>query len=118
VAEWFPKRERGWAVALFESGGCVGAAIAPILVLWLYDTFGGWRNAFVVTGSLGFLWLIAWRLLYQPPEKHKLIRESEREMILKDKSDVVEESPRSTTDSWSQLLKLRQTWELSLAGFH
>jgi len=114
VAEWFPKRERGWAVALFESGGCVGAAIAPILVLWLYDTFGGWRNAFVVTGSLGFLWLIAWRLLYQPPEKHKLIRESEREMILKDKSDVVEESPRSTTDSWSQLLKLRQTWGVVL----
>ena len=114
VAEWFPKRERGLAVALFESGGCVGAAIAPVMVLWLYDVFGVWRYAFVITGSLGFLWLIAWRLLYHPPEKHPLIKESEKAMILKDKSDVAEDSQKSSSDSWFQLLKLRQTWGIIL----
>ena len=41
VAEWFPKRERGWAVALFDSGSSIGGAIAPLLVVWLYHTFGG-----------------------------------------------------------------------------
>src|SRR5262245_62509437 len=28
VAEWFPKRESGWAVALFDSGSSIGAALA------------------------------------------------------------------------------------------
>ncbi|HWL17085.1 MAG TPA: MFS transporter, partial [Opitutus sp.] len=41
VAEWFPKQERGWAVALFDTGSSIGAAIAPALVIWLYHSFGG-----------------------------------------------------------------------------
>jgi MFS transporter, ACS family, hexuronate transporter len=36
VSEWFPKRERGWAVALFDSGSSIGGAIAPLLVIGLY----------------------------------------------------------------------------------
>src|SRR4029077_10419554 len=64
VSEWFPRRERGWAVALFDSGSSIGGAIAPALVLFLIGRFGGWRWAFVTTGCLGFLWLIAWRRLY------------------------------------------------------
>ena len=59
VAEWFPRRERGWAVALFDSGSSVGAAIAPVLVLWLHQRFDSWRPAFLITGALGFLWLAA-----------------------------------------------------------
>src|SRR5216684_6120981 len=70
VSEWFPKRERGWAVALFDSGSSIGGAIAPLLVVGLYKYFGGWRPAFVLTGTLGFLWLIAWRTLYYPPQTH------------------------------------------------
>ena len=57
VSEWFPKRESGWAVALFDSGSSIGGAIAPLLVLWVYHTFGSWRPAFIVTGVLGFGWL-------------------------------------------------------------
>ena len=70
VAEWFPKRERGWAVALFDSGSSIGGAVAPFLVLFLYHNFGSWRPAFLITGTLGFLWLIAWRRLYHPPASH------------------------------------------------
>ena len=36
VAEWFPSRESGWAVALFDSGSSVGAALAPFIVLGVY----------------------------------------------------------------------------------
>ena len=35
VGEWFPRRERGLAVALFDSGSSIGAAIAPALVQFL-----------------------------------------------------------------------------------
>src|SRR6202043_3247527 len=64
VSEWFPKRERGLAVAIFDSGSAVGGAIAPVLVIWLYSAFGSWRPAFVITGLLGMAWLVAWRLVY------------------------------------------------------
>jgi len=47
VAEWFPRRESGWAVALFDSGSSVGAAVAPLLVVGLLSTFGTWRPAFI-----------------------------------------------------------------------
>src|ERR1044071_7725995 len=66
VSEWFPKRERGWAVALFDSGSSIGGAVAPVLVIGLYKYFGGWRPAFIITGTLGFLWLGAWRMVYHP----------------------------------------------------
>lgn len=111
VAEWFPKRERGWAVALFDSGSSIGGAIAPFLVLWLYHSFGGWRPAFVITGTLGFLWLIAWRILYYPPEEHPRISAEEREMILRDKQEDVHESEnQGQAPGWRELLRLRQTW--------
>jgi MFS transporter, ACS family, hexuronate transporter len=110
VAEWFPKRERGWAVALFDSGSSVGGAVAPFLVFWLYHTFGGWRLTFVITGTLGFLWLIAWRLLYHPPETHPRISESEKRMILLDKADSIKASSSSSTVRWTHLLRLPQTW--------
>ncbi|MGH9631122.1 MAG: MFS transporter [Bryobacteraceae bacterium] len=63
VSEWFPRRESGWAVALFDSGSSIGGAIAPALVLWIYGTFGSWRPAFVITGALGFFWLLLFRAL-------------------------------------------------------
>src|SRR5207302_10502777 len=52
VSEWFPESERGMAVAIFDSGSAVGGAIAPVMVIWLYRTFGSWRPAFVVPGLL------------------------------------------------------------------
>src|SRR4029079_7479325 len=58
VSEWFPRRESGWAVALFDSGSSIGAAIAPVMVVGLLHVFGSWRPAFIVTGALGFGWLV------------------------------------------------------------
>ena len=116
VAEWFPKKERGWAVALFDSGSSIGGAIAPLLVIGLYKYFGGWRPAFIITGTLGFLWLGAWRMLYHPPESHPRISESEREMILRDRAEVVEQNQTSQrTTRWRDLIKLPQTWAVIAA---
>src|ERR1044072_2272320 len=116
VAEWFPKRERGWAVALFDSGSSIGGAIAPILVIGLYKYFGGWRPAFIITGTLGFLWLIAWRILYHPPESHPRIGAAERAMILRDRIELNEQDQQSREQSrWRDLIKLPQTWAIIAA---
>lgn len=116
VAEWFPKKERGWAVALFDSGSSIGGAIAPLLVIGLYKYFGGWRPAFLITGTLGFVWLGVWRVLYHPPESHPRISDAEREMILRDRVEVDgTESVQTGRASWRELLKLPQTWAVIAA---
>jgi len=114
VAEWFPKRERGWAVALFDSGSSIGGAVAPFLVLFLYHHFGSWRPAFLITGTLGFLWLIAWRRLYHPPASHPRVSETERAMIHRDHAEdaAAREEPKPR---WSALLRLRHTWGVIIA---
>ena len=116
VAEWFPKKERGWAVALFDSGSSIGGAIAPILVIGLYKYFGGWRPAFIITGTLGLMWLWAWRMLYHPPESHPRITEAEREMILRDRIELVQEEETTEHKTrWRDLIKLPQTWAIIAA---
>jgi MFS transporter, ACS family, hexuronate transporter len=115
VAEWFPKRERGWAVALFDSGSSIGGAIAPLLVIGLYKYFGGWRPAFVITGTLGFLWLGVWRMLYYPPESHPRIGAAEREMILRDRIEMKEDDDHPQQARWRDLIKLPQTWAIIAA---
>ena len=114
VSEWFPKRERGWAVALFDSGSSIGGAIAPLLVIGLYKYFGGWRPTFIITGTLGFLWLVAWRWLYFLPEKHPRISEDELKMILDDRQDS-EKTHTGPRPTWKELLKLPQTWGIIAA---
>jgi ACS family hexuronate transporter-like MFS transporter len=114
VAEWFPRRESGWAVALFDSGSSIGGAIAPLLVLWLHRSFGSWRPAFVVTGALGLLWLALFRALYHPPETHPRLGAGERALILEGRAEGArgEQGPRL---SYRTLLSLPQTWGVILA---
>jgi len=113
VSEWFPRRERGWAVALFDSGSSVGAAVAPALVLFLIGRFGGWRWAFVLTGLLGLFWLVAWRRFYHPPETHPNVTEEERRMIAEDRAAEQAGAPAAESPApppYSRLLALPQTW--------
>jgi MFS transporter, ACS family, hexuronate transporter len=113
VSEWFPRRERGLAVALFDSGSSVGAMLAPALLILLMTQFGGWRPAFLIVGTLGFFWLVLWRRSYHPPETHPAITEAERAMILADHAAEHAEAAEEkggTPPRWSELLRLRQTW--------
>jgi ACS family hexuronate transporter-like MFS transporter len=115
VSEWFPRRERGWAVALFDSGSSIGAAVAPALVLFLVGHFGGWRPAFVVVGTLGFLWLVLWRLSYHPPEAHPTLSPEERALIRADReaeraSDLEAGAAAAPPPSYRTLFALPQTW--------
>ncbi|MGH9545348.1 MAG: MFS transporter, partial [Terriglobales bacterium] len=64
VAEWFPKKERALATGIFNAGTNIGAIITPLVVPWITLQWG-WRWAFVITGALGFVWLIFWLLLYR-----------------------------------------------------
>jgi ACS family hexuronate transporter-like MFS transporter len=119
VGQWFPRRERGWAVALFDSGSSVGAAVAVVLVPFLYHTFGGWRPAFVAVGTLGFGWVFLWRRFYHEPEDHPRLSVEERELILRDRAAEhapIDEGPEPALQiTGARLLSFRQTWGAILA---
>ena len=116
VSEWFPKAERGLAVALFDSGSSVGGAVALFLVVWIQRISGSWRPAFLLPASLGMIWVLAWRALYHPPETHPNLSSAERDMILEaHKQEQRTEAHALAGDaarpaSWRQLLGLRETW--------
>jgi MFS transporter, ACS family, hexuronate transporter len=114
VSEWFPKRERALATALFDSGSSIGGAVAPFIVLSIYFRWG-WRPAFMIPGILGFLWLILWRWLYYPPETHGRVSQTELEMIVADKQESGFAARGKPRLRWSQLLRLPQTWGVIVA---
>ena len=106
VAEWFPKRERALATGIFNSGTNIGAIVAPLAVPAI-ATAWGWQAAFIITGAIGFIWLICWFIYYEIPEKQRKLSKSELEFIKSD-VDEAEESPKPIP--WLKLLKFRQTW--------
>src|SRR5437899_11314661 len=80
VAEWFPKKERALATGIFNAGTSAGAIITPLVVPWI-ALHWGWRSAFLLTGALGFVWLIFWFLLYRKPEEHPRLSKAELDYI-------------------------------------
>ncbi len=113
VALWFPKRERAFATALFNSGTNVGAIVAPALVPAIAFAFG-WRAAFVCAGAVGFLWLLLWLPFYDLPEKRKEVSAAELAYI---RSDTDEAQRGGRPMGWSAALRLRQTWAFVVAKF-
>lgn len=113
VAQWFPRRETGWAVALYDSGSALGGAIAPLLVYSVYHVFNDWRPAFFVTGCLGLLWIPLFRWLYHPPESHPRLSPAERADILTNRSST---APTGAPPlPYGILLRLPQTWGIVLS---
>ena len=115
VAEWFPRRETGWAVALFDSGSSIGGAIAPALVFAILQVSGSWRYAFVATGALGFLWLVLFRAVYRSPETHPRLSPDERSTILTGRGAGVPSTANPAVRepqalSYKSILRLPQTW--------
>ena len=94
VAEWFPKEERALATGIFNAGTNTGAIVTPLLVPWIALTWG-WRSAFIVTGSIGFLWLILWLALYRSPPASSTEADEAAERV-----------------PWIRLLGVRQTWAI------
>ena len=114
VSEWFPKQERALATAFFDSGSSIGGAVAPFLVSWIFLRWG-WRPAFAVPGVFGFLWLIAWRWLYYPPEQHPRVSTSERAIIAAERELIPESPATQIRPRWRDLLKFPQTWGTIIA---
>lgn len=116
TAEWFPKRERAFATGIFNSGTNLGAIIAPLTVPLIGELWG-WEWAFIITGALGFIWLIFWFAYYEVPRKHKKVAQEELDYIHSDADEQEDAARDNEKVSWLKLLTYRQTWSFFFGKF-
>ena len=96
VAEWFEGKDRAFATGVFNSGTNVAATIGPPVLVYLSARYG-WRACFLLTASLGIVWVLAWLRIHPP------ITPAAR--------------ARSTGLTWSQAATLRPAWGFALGKF-
>ena len=113
IAEWFPKKERAFATGIFNSGTNLGAIIAPLTVPFIAANYG-WQWAFIITGAIGFIWLIFWWLLYETPINNKNLSKEEFDYIHSDLDEQTDTKEAEAKVSWWQLLTFKQTWAFAL----
>src|SRR6201996_2538881 len=110
---WFPRRERGLACSIFNSGSTAGSGLSLPLVTWLILTTG-WRSAFIATGFLGVAWVLAWWFVYRDPERHRAIAPAEVDALLAERAAPVATTARI---SWADLFRYRSIWGLMIGMF-
>jgi len=120
IGEWFPPRQRAIGVGIFNTGSVIGAAVASPLAAFVALHYG-WRMAFVFTGVLGFIWLIAWLVFYQSPQHNRWLGRKERmelidEEVIK-KSSTAEVLAVKGNMNWAGILMSRPGFMLILARF-
>ena len=133
VAEWFPKKERALATGIFNAGSNLGNMICAILVplvcltLWKSDSkflgvYHGWQMAFILTGLIGFVWLIFWYFLYDTPAKllaRGKLKQGEYDYIHSDRDEAAANtgSNNAVKIPWLKMLTYRQTWSFVVGKF-
>lgn len=113
TAQWFPKKERAFATSIFNSGANVGAILAPAAIPWLAFTFG-WQSAFIAASAAGFVWLGAWWMFYELPQRHSRVSAAELAYIESDRDQAGDQGEKIP---WLSLLRYRQTWSFIAAKF-
>jgi MFS transporter, ACS family, hexuronate transporter len=113
LAEWFPKKERAFAIGLFNGGANVGTMIAPLVIPMVVLAFdNNWQAAFLWTLPISGLWIVLWLVFYKKPEDHSLVSKQELEYIRSDKIQETKERIK-----WSTLLRKRETWGICVGKF-
>ena len=116
ITEWFPQRERAFATGIFNAGTALGAILAPLTVPFLAVAMG-WQWAFIITGAVGFVWLVFWQRGYAKPAAHARITEKELAYINSDGDEKNEALAEDKSVSWLAIIRFRQAWAFILGKF-
>lgn len=117
VTEWFPKKERAFAVGLFNAGTNIGAILTPLIIPFIASVWLGtredpnWQAAILILGVLGLLWVPLWFIVYKEPRKHPKVSAAELAHIEQDPADPVGKV------GWLKLLTVRETWAYAIGKF-
>ena len=122
LSRWFPVRERGRAQGVALLGSRVGGMLSVPLALLVINAWG-WRMSFVIFGSIGIFWAIAWHRWYRDrPEDHPGMTASELSWIRKDlgaeaRSAEVAGEPHPSPVPWRALFATRNLYAIALMYF-
>ena len=117
TAEYFPKKDRAFATALFNAGASVGALAAPATIPLLAKSLG-WEMAFIIIGALGFIWAGIWIFVYDKPEESAHVNEAELEYIHQDEKDAPKQEAKEEKQmSFGEAFKHKQTWSFAFGKF-
>jgi len=117
TAEYFPKKDRAFATALFNAGASVGALAAPATIPLLAKSLG-WEMAFIIIGALGFIWAGIWIFVYDKPTESAHVNEAELAYINQDEKDAPKEAAKEEKQmSFLEAFKHKQTWSFAFGKF-
>jgi ACS family glucarate transporter-like MFS transporter len=108
VAAWFPTAERGTASAIFNSAQYFATVLFAPLMGYIVHAWG-WEHVFVVMGTLGVLFSIAWLKVIHNPKEHPMISAEELEHIEQNGGLVDMDKPRqqgSSGPKWGYIKQL------------
>jgi ACS family hexuronate transporter-like MFS transporter len=111
-SEWFPQKERAYAIGWVNSGTTIGVILtAP--TLWLFmQAFGlGWRETFIYSGLFGVVLLGLWLWLYSNPRESGKVSQGELAWIEHDPPEQIEKI------GWSRIVRKREAWAFASAKF-
>lgn len=116
TAQYFPKMDRAFSTAVFNSGASIGALAAPLCIPLLARLWG-WEMAFIIIGALGFVWMGFWNSLYTSPEDSRYVNSAELAYIRQDEAGESEseiKKEETKTISFWRCFTFRQTWAFFL----
>jgi ACS family hexuronate transporter-like MFS transporter len=111
VSEWYPASQRALIVGIFNAGSSLGSAIAPPMVAYIAVSYG-WRAAFIFTGGMGFVWMVAWLIIYNPPGQNRWLRPQDAPKL----EELAPAAPKAKPD-WRKVIATRECYTLIIARF-
>jgi ACS family glucarate transporter-like MFS transporter len=113
VRSWSPYTERGTAIAAISAGSSLGLALGAPTVAWLIQS-ASWRWSFVITGAVGFVWVVIWFTVVSTPERTRWLPRAERQMILAER-DAGVVPPSHSGVGYLGLIRCPTMWGLFIS---
>jgi len=111
-SEWFPQKERSYAIGWVNSATTIGVILtAPTVALFMRVLGLDWRDTFLYTGAFGVVLLTLWLWLYSNPRESGKVSEAELAWIEHDPPEQVERL------GWTKIVTKREAWAFAAGKF-
>ena len=111
-SEWFPQKERAYAIGWVNSATTIGVILtAPTIALITVAMGFDWRGVFIISGLFGVALFAAWLIFYSNPREKGTVSEAELAWIEHDPVEKVQQI------GWTRLIRTREAWAFAVAKF-